>query len=83
MLSKPASRSRADRRPGLLGAGEPVEHAEQRRLEALHAERDAVDARAAQQGRELGRDRLGVRLDRQLAGGGKPGEQPLERRAAR
>ena len=49
------------------------------RLEALGAERDAVDAVLAEQRGEIRGDRLGVGLDRDLACAGKVREQAGER----
>ena len=53
------------------------------RLEALRPERDPVDAVLAEERGEGGRDRLRIRLDGRLRRGGKPGEQPRERRGLR
>ena len=63
----------------VVRSGNALEHAEQPRLERLRAERDAVDAVAAQEQRELGRDRLGVRLDGRLRRGRQRREETLER----
>ena len=43
-----------------------LERVQQMRLERLRTERDSRDARCAKRARELGRDRLGIRLDRHL-----------------
>ena len=48
-MSKPAVAERADRAAHLVGARAALEHLEQVRLEALRAERDAVDSVLAQQ----------------------------------
>ena len=50
----------------VVGRRPPLQHLEQARLEALRAERDAVDSVLAQERGEGGRDRLRVRLDGQL-----------------
>src|SRR6266516_1243288 len=49
--------------PDVVRSGNAVEYAKQLRLERLGAERDAVDAVAAQERGERGRHRLRVRLD--------------------
>ncbi len=67
----------------VLGPRPPLERLEQVRLEALGAERDAVDAVLAQQRGQLGRDRLRVRLDRRLGRARQPGEQARQRAPAR
>ena len=56
-------RTRAGRRPALARRSST---SSRRGWKRLRAERDAVDAVLAQQRRERGRDRLRVRLDRQL-----------------
>ena len=78
-LSKPASRSVPTAPRTCVRARAALEHVEQVRLEALRAERDAVDPVLAQQRGQLGRDRLGVGLDRRLRRVGKPVEQARER----
>ena len=66
-------------RAHVLRARAPLERLEQVRLEALRAERDAVDAVLAQQRGEAGRDGLGVGLDGRLGGGRQAGEEAGER----
>ena len=78
-MSKPASRSVRTARADVLRARAPLEHLEQVRLEALRAERDAVDAVLAEQRGEARRDRLGVGLDGRLGGARQAGEQARER----
>ena len=63
----------------VLRARAPLERLEQVRLEALRAERDAVDPVLAEQRGEAGRDGLGVGLDRRLGGVRQAGEQARER----
>ena len=60
--------------------GDTVEHGEKPRREGLGAEGDTVDARTNEQRGELGRHRLGIRLDRHLGGLGQRTEEPLELR---
>src|SRR6266511_5758870 len=59
--------------------GNTLEHVEQMGSEALHAERDAVDAGRPQRAGELLRDRLGICLDGDLACTRERSEQALER----
>src|SRR5512133_1904706 len=54
--------------PDVVRSGNAVEYAKQFGLERLGTERDAVDAVAAQERRELRCHRLRVRLDRDLGG---------------
>ncbi len=61
-----------------LGPGPALEDVEQVRLEALRAERHAVDAVLAQQRGQRRGDRLRVRLDGQLLRRRQRGEQPCE-----
>ena len=78
-LSKPASRSVPTDGAHVLRPRPALERLEQVRLEALGAERDAVDAVLAQERGELRRDRLRIRLDGRLGCARQPGEQPRER----
>ena len=55
--------------PDVVRTGNALEHLEQARCERLRSERDPRDAAFAQQRRQLGRDRLRVRLDGDLGGG--------------
>src|SRR6266511_4107494 len=67
-----------ERAPDGVRLGNTLEHLEQMRLEALHSERDAVDAAASQRTRKLRGHRLGIRLDRDLTAERQPSEQALE-----
>ena len=62
----------------VVRTGNALEHAKQLRPERLGAERHARDAGAAQRARELGRHRLGIRLDRDLGRRRQRLEQPHE-----
>ena len=66
------------RAPDVLGRRPTLQHLEQMRPERLRAERDAGDAVVAEEHGELGRDGLGVRLDRHLVGLGQGGEHVRE-----
>ena len=57
-----------DRAPDVVRARASFEHREQPRLEALRAERDPRHAAVPQQRPHPGRDRLRIRLDRDLLG---------------
>ena len=74
---------RPDRAADVVGARLPLERLEQVRLEALRAERDAIDPVFAQQRGELGRDRLRIGLDSRLHRAGKSGQESRERRRLR
>ena len=73
----------ADGSADVVRACAPLERLEQVRLEALRAERDAVDALLAEQCCQGRRERLRICLDGRLGGGRKRGEQPRERRGLR
>ena len=59
----------------VVGRRLPLEHLEQAGLEGLRAERDAAHAARAQELGELGRHRLGIRLDRHLRRSGKRAQE--------
>src|SRR5262245_37845305 len=71
------------RTPDVVRSGNALEDAEELGAEALGAEGDARGARLAQRTGELARDRLRVRLHRDLACGRKRREQPRELRKHR
>ena len=79
MFSKPASRRTATALRTSSGPASRSSTRRSSRLEGLRAERDAVDAAAAKERRELGRDGLRVGLDRHLHGLRQRAEQALER----
>src|SRR5581483_6122390 len=63
---EPGAAQLRERAVDVLGLRSTLECAQQVQLERLRPERDARDARSAERARELGRDRLRVRLDRHL-----------------
>ena len=63
----------------VLRARAPLERLEQVRLEALRAERDAVDPVLAEQRGQAGRDGLGIGLDGRLGGWRQAREEARER----
>ncbi len=79
-MSKPASRRSAHGTADVVRRRLPLEHVEQARLEALHAERHARHAVRTEKRRDLRSDRLRVGLDRDLVRARKRGQQPLELR---
>ena len=76
------SSAAADRAPRLVGAVDAPERREQRVVEALHAERQAVHARGAIAAEALRLERAGIRFQRDLGVGidrqarAHRGEQP-------
>ena len=69
--------------PDVVRSGNALEHAQQLGPEGLGAERHTRDACVAQRTRELGRDRLRVRLGRYLRGRRQRLEQAHELGRAR
>src|SRR5438128_12160784 len=65
--------------PDVLRIGPAFEDGEQMRLEALCAERDASGAQLPKERRQLPRDRLRIRLDRDVVRRRQGREQPSER----
>ena len=69
----------ADRPADVVRLSPALQHVQEPRLEALHAQRDSSDLVLGENVRELRSYRLGVRLDRHLARTGQRPKQAVER----
>ncbi len=63
----------------VLGVAAPLQHVQEGRVERLCAERHAIDTVSLEKRRQVGRDRLGVRLDGDLVRAGQRSQKPLQR----
>ena len=70
---------KVDGAPDVVRPGNTIQHVQKGPVEALCANRDTVDTVSAQKLGQLGRHRLGVRLDRHLIRVRQRREQTLER----
>ena len=73
---KPGITKMVERAPDVLRPGPPLEHVEQALWKLCAPSETRVTPASRRSARELGRDRLRVRLDRHLLGGGQRLDEP-------